>query len=260
MAIDVRQALRDGFDDIAGVRGGIFLVAFALFSTASLPVHQTLNRDLNEWVAELSPQEVPVPPTPLAQDLSVPALLGALAVIFVGAELLRLVAIRSFASDSPAAIPTDEVTEGLGRTVFVLLVTSLIVQVLVYGGIGAFVIPGLIAAALTVFVRQAVLLDGDGVLDAFRTSISIVTANVIQVLLIMVVLIILSVVIGIPTVFMDPTNVIRPVVGTLLGSIVTVYGIAVITRAYQQDWEEEESDEPIDADGLDEEESLADGA
>lgn len=246
MAINARRALSEGLDDVASARGVVLYVAFALYTIATLPIHQTLTRDLNEWVvevAELSTDQFAIPPTPLALDVGLPVLLAGLAVVFLVGEFLRIVAVRAFASDSMETLPTDEITEGLGRTFGVLLVASLAVQVVVYGGLAVFIIPGLIAAVLTVFVRQAVVLDGDGVLEAFRSSVSTVTDNVGQLLLLLIVLLVLSFVIGLPTVFLAPEAAARPIAGAVLGTAVTLYGIAVITRAYQH------ADEPADGPG-----------
>lgn len=243
MAIEAVTALREGAEDLASARGVVLYVAFTIFSVVTLPVHQTLTRRMTQWfveVAEVPQDQVVVPETPLALDIAVPVLVAALAVVFLVAEVLRLVAIRSFASDSTETIPMDDVTHRLLPTFVILLIVSFLVQLAVYGGLAIFVIPGLIAAVLTVFVRQAVVLDDSEVIEAFRTSISIVTDNVLPVLTLLLGLLIFSFVIGIPTTLLAPDSVVRPLASAVLGTIVTVYGVAVLTRAYQQAGEDDD--------------------
>lgn len=254
MAIDAGAALRRGADDIASARGVVIYLVFAAFTLASLPIHQTLNREMTEWLADvagLTAEDVGMPATPLALDVNLLVVGAALVAIFLIAEAIRLVAIRSFASDSPSTIPTDEVGEGWRRTYGVLLLASIVVQVLVYGGMVVFIIPGLIAGVLTLFVRQAVVLDGEGVLESIKTSISIVTTETAQTLALLVALIVLSMVAGAPTLVLAPESVTAPLLGAVLGTITTVYGVAVLTRAYQQaDTDAEETGEALGPDDL----------
>lgn len=254
MAIDAGTALREGFDDLASARGVVFYVAFTVFSVATLPLHQTLTSEMNRLIVEVGqipPDQLAAPATPLALDVSLPVLAAGLGVVFVVAEALRLVAVRAFASESSETIPMQVVTRRLLPTYGVLLAASLLVQVAVYGGLAVFVIPGLIAAMLTLFVRQAILLDDEGVLDSFRTSISIVVDNVLHLVLVLIALIVGSFVIGIPTILLEPESVARPIAGAILGTVLTVYGIAVFTRAYQQAVESEDDDRPPGPDDLD---------
>lgn len=237
MSIDVGRALREGADDLLSARGAALYVLFAVFAVASLPVHQTLIEQLYEWIMQVpgvSPDQLVVPPTPLALGVDLSVLVAALAVIFVVSEMLRLVAVRSFASESPGAIPTGDVTENFGRTFLVLLLASVLVQALVFGGVVLFVVPGLIAAVLVVFFRQAVLLDDDGVLGALQTSVSTVVDNVLEVVAILVTLIVVGFVVGIPMIVLPPESVARSIVGAFLGAVPTVYGVAVVTAAYLQ--------------------------
>lgn len=254
MTIDAGAALRQGYDDLASTRGAVVYLLFAAFTLASLPFQQTLTRETTRVLVEFADvptDQVTVAPTPLALDIDPTVLAGALAAIFLVGEALRVVGIRSFASESDRPIPTAEVTAGGPSTYAVLLVTSLVVQVAVYGGIAALVIPGLIAAVLTVFVRQSVLLGDEGVVGAIKESVSIVVDETVPVIAVLAALIGISLVAGVPTLFLDPATVASPLVGALVATIVTVYGVAVVTRAYQQATETDDAvSEPLDADDL----------
>lgn len=254
MAIDARKALRRGAAELATVHGVALYVVFTVFAVLTLPIHQTLSAEMSRiflGFADASPGQLPTPATPLALDLSIPMLAAALAGVFVAAEALRLVAIRSFASESPRVDTHGRDTAELLGTYVVLLLASISVQVLVYGGLLAFILPGLIAAVLTVFVRQAVVLDDAGVVGSIRRSIDVVIAEFVPVSLLLVVLLALSFVIGMPASLFGTESVAGQVVGVGLTTVITVYGIAVITAAYQQvDLDEDAGNEALDADDL----------
>ena len=237
MPIDARETLRTAADDLASARGVVLYVVFLLFALASLPIHQTLTQQMTQWfieVADVPPDQIALPTTPLALDVDPIVLVGGLAAIFVVAELLRVLAIRSFASTATDAIPMDEITTGGIRTLLVLLAASVIVQALVYGGLVLFIIPGLIFAVLTLFVRQAVLLGDAGVVGSIKESIGIVVDETVPVILLLAAVFVLSFVVGIPTTLLNPELVVTPIASVIFGTIVTVYGVAVFTRAYQQ--------------------------
>ena len=245
MSIDARETLSKAADDLASTRGVVLYVVFLLFALVSLPVHQTLTQEMTRWfveVAEVPPDQIAIPTTPLALDVDPIVLAGALAAIFVVAELLRVLAIRSFASTASDAIPMDEITAGGFRTLLVLLAASLLVQVLVYGGLVLFVIPGLIFAVLTLFVRQAVLLGDAGVVGSIKESFRIVVDETVPVILLLAAVFVLSFVVGLPTTLLNPELVVTPIASVLFGTVVTVYGVAVFTRAYQQAGSEDAAD------------------
>lgn len=236
MAIDVRGVLAAGAGDLATARGVVLYVLFTVFALASLPVHHTLTRAFYAWtreVAGMSPEELPVPPTPAALEISAVVLALAIVVMFFVSEVLRLLAVRSFASESAATIPRGDVTRRFGPALLALLAASVVVQTLVYVG-AALILPAVATIFLTVFVRQAILLDDEGPIEAIRTSISITTDEPVSVVGLLVALFAISFLVGIPTLFLPPGTVTTAVAGIVIGTSVTVYGIAVVTRAYEQ--------------------------
>lgn len=236
MAIDVRGALAAGAEDFATARGVVLYVLFTVFALASLPVHHTLTRAFYAWTQEfagMSPEELPIPPTPAALEMSVVVLAAAVVVMFLVSELLRLLAVRSFASESAATIPREDVARRFGSAFLALLAASVVVQTLVYVG-AALILPAVATLFLTVFVRQAILLDDEGPIEAIRTSISITRDDPVSVVGLLVALFAISFLVGIPTLFLPPGTVVTAVAGIVIGTSVTVYGIAVVTRAYEQ--------------------------
>lgn len=265
MSIDVGRALREGADDLTSARGALLYVLFALSALVSLPVYQTLNRMMTDYVIGLAAaqqiaesldttvEELFGVATPLAVDVGVPILAGGLLVAFVVSEAVHFVAIRAFASDSDATLPTEDITSNVGRKLVVLLIASFVVQVLVFVGLGVFVLPGLIAAVLVVFVRQAVVLSDAGIIGSVRKSGSLVLDNPFQVLAILVALLVVGFVVGIPTMFVPLGTVPFSVLSALLGAVGTVYGVAVVTEAYRQVEDGETATGPPGPDDLDRE-------
>jgi len=254
MAIDARAALRRGAADLATVHGVSLYVAFAVVAVLTLPINQTLTAEMSSFfvdVANVPAEQVLRPATPLAIELSLPLLAAGLVVTFLVTEGMHLFAIRSFASDGLVIAPAGGADGNLLMTYVTLLLASLAVQVLVYAGLFLLVIPGLIAAVLLVFVRQAVVLKDLGVRDAIRRSITLVRDAIVPVTLLLIVLLVLSFVVGSPAALVDPETIPGQVLSVVLGSVTTVYGIAVVTAAFQQAEIEEPSTGALDADDLD---------
>lgn len=246
MTLDAGRVLRDAADDLVSPRGAVLYVALAVVSLVSLPIYQTLSNELGEWMVslevsqqlasqlEMTPEELFLPAAPLALDVGLPILVVGLAATFLLSEGVRLVAIRAFASASDRVLPTAAVTRNFLPTFAVLVVASLLVNVAVYGGMVLLILPGLVAAVLVVFVRQAVALDGDGPIAALRRSASLVLDHPVSVLLLLVALVVLGFLLGLPAAVVPPTEPVQPILSAVIGAVPSVYGIAVFTRAYGQ--------------------------
>ena len=120
----------------------------------------------------------------------------------------------------------------LARLVDVVL-ASLLLTVIVAIGMVFFIIPGLVAAFFLVFTLPAVLLDGQGAIDALRRSATLVKENVGPVLGLIVGAILAAVVSGI----ISRIFTLVPIIGHLAAAVVSgaliSYVTVVAVRIYQ---------------------------
>lgn len=165
---------------------------------------------------------------PLGIDLG--AAVGLVVVLPFVNELIFLVAIRVLAATegTSAGFPMDAITGGLGIAYLRMVVADIIVWVTVAVGM-LLIIPGVVLMILFVFVRQAIVLDGDGVVEALSNSAGLARENLGAAVVIWVVGILLT------GGLLSASSVI-PVAGLLtVGyAVVSIYTVALTTVAYQQ--------------------------
>ncbi|MFC6863629.1 hypothetical protein ACFQGE_09150 [Halomicroarcula sp. GCM10025817] len=239
MTLRVGAALADGLDDLLSRRGVTVLGVFLVYSLLNTVLWQSASPAIDRSLAAVLPGATRAPPavptqSPLALDLSLGAVFALLVVLFAAGELLRILAIRLFASEADVFDPA--VTADLGPTMVTALVAAVLTAVAVALGTLVFVLPGVVLALLFFFVRQEIALNDSGVLEAIRESIRLVTDNAVPVLALAAVLFVLGVVVSLPLqlVGIPGQSLAVTLVTTALSQLVTVFGIAVVTSAYRR--------------------------
>ncbi|MBX0295029.1 hypothetical protein [Haloarcula nitratireducens] len=247
MSLSIGAALRNGFDDFASEKGALFTAVFVLLGIANAVFSQTFSVALYERLFDFIPttpenqaqleqaRQAVVEQAPLSLGTSLAAALLGLFVLFLVAEVLRIVAIRAFGDDAGSPLP-DDATRALGSTALTAILAAILTGIVVAIGTVLFVIPGIVAVVLFAFVRQEIALNDSGVIESIRNSVGLVTDDALAVTGLLVVLVLLGIVVGLPlTLVPVPLSpVVTLAVNTIIGQLVAVYGIAVLTDAYQQ--------------------------
>jgi len=245
MALEIDTALREGFDRTVSRNGLVLIGVFVGFGLVNLVVTQSLTTAVQQLLeAELASLPEPArtevmrdldTPQPYAVDISLPTAAGLVLVLAVIAEALRIATIRAFASGVTHRLPTAEMTANLPFATLNGVVAGLLAMLAV--GVSAifFLIPGIYVALSLLFVRQEIALEGKTVLDALRDSWVLTGGDRWELLGLGVILLVISLIATSPgslLTFLDRTTGI--VLSTVMGSVVTVFSIAVVTRAYGQ--------------------------
>lgn len=243
MALQIGQAFTDGVDELLSERGLLFVAAFVLLGLINAVIGQSLairavERLLQQLPESAETQEAITEMTsqfPLALDLPIAVAGVLLVVVFVVGLALRLVAIRAFASESSEPLP-DDATDNLVSVVLIAIVAGILTGIATLIGTLLLVLPGLVLAFLFLFVRQEIALNDSGVIESIRNSMGLVIDNPLELFVIVLGLIVLGLVVSLPFQVLGSVlpATITTVLSTILSQTVGVFGIAVVTSAYQQ--------------------------
>lgn len=243
MSLDIGAALSNGLDRTfkrnALVLMGVFLVVGLVSTVAS----QTMNAGM---MGEFPPTDTGgVPPgfpgagdgtaSPLALPVPWPVAALVSLLMAVVAEVARIVAVRTLVSDETEEIPDEFVRHNIGLATVNSFVGNVIATVLIAIGLLFFIVPGIFLALSFFFVRQEVAVADKNFIDALADSWSLASGDRIELLGLAIILAVIGLVVGSPTAalfFLSPAA--GAIVGVVLGSITTVFGIAVAARAYDQ--------------------------
>lgn len=264
MSVDVGQCFRNGLQGTFSARGivvGLLLLAVGL---ANLIVGQSISRHVQEWLFSQimggGPQQQEAlsqagANLPFALDVSIPVILALAFALLLAGELVRLIAIRLFASDAAEALPVDDVADEFGPAALKALVLGGAVAGLV-GVVSVIPLLGTIVgwAIVLVFVylRQVIALEDRGWSDTLSRSFELFMEDPIPIAGILIALGLSSLVVasGIPlaiTFFvldgptaaaagsaLESPQSLTTLLGVVLGVVFQVLGIAVVTDAYEQ--------------------------
>lgn len=243
MAFQVTDAFREGFDGIASERGAVLAAVYVLLGL----VNTVLTQTALEGAIRTAVDVYDVPPdafreaggigalAPLSLGVPLPVTAALLLVVAVIGFPVLVVTIRAFASESPELLPA-EATEGLAKATVLLFLTRLLAGIAIGIGTVLFVIPGLVLFVFFYFAEQEIALNDAGVVEALKNSLDITTDNALGVVVLIVALFFLGVAVGIPLTLLSgvlPTAV-GQVLSSTVSAVVTVFGIATVTNAYQQ--------------------------
>lgn len=243
MSLSIGDALSDGLRWTASRNGVALLIAFGVFQVFNTVVGQSFTKI---WLGEFGT----TPPNaatgssfpgglagalPFAVDLPLALVAGLFVVSALLAEGLRILGIRLFTADQTTSITAPGLREGILLATGNGVVGGLLASIAIGIGSVALVAPGVFVAVSLFFVRQEIALEGRNAIEALSESWSLTKGNRVEVFGLGAVLFVVGLVASSPTTvlyFLSPTVAI--VLGVLIGTVVTVFGIAVATAAHQQ--------------------------
>jgi len=259
MSLDIGGAFGDGLTRLSSRAGVVLAVAFAVVALASAVVSQTLQVEgfeaLLEAIRSSSPSELGVSQaeydtqletlssqvdttrenSPLAVDVPLSVAGAALLAVAVVSEAVSIVAVRAFATEEPAAVGLDDVTDGLARATLQGFLGGIVVWGLVIVGSVLLLVPGLFAATVFFFFRQSVALDDETLIDAMAASYRITAGNRMNVFALALLVVVVSQLNVVGSLVIGPVS---PTAGTLvaavIGGVLAAFGAAVVTQAYLQ--------------------------
>lgn len=245
MSLQIDEALREGFQRTISRNGLLLVGAFLVFSLLNLVVSQSLFNALEPVLLEqLSslPQESFDQfrqsfdePRPFAIGIPYTVGLALVIVAAVVAEGLRIVSIRVFAAEETGSFPGATATHRIVAATINGVVAGILVNLAVGAGLILLLVPGIFIALSFFFVRQEIAVANKNFVDAMRDSWALTGGNRWELLGLAVILFVIGFVANSPSIvlgFVSPLA--STVVGTAIGSVTTVFAIAVTTRAYEQ--------------------------
>lgn len=158
-----------------------------------------------------------------------------LAVVAGGLSLVAAGVVIVMARDALAGRepqPGDALGVVMNRFVDVL-VASLIAMGAVGLGVLLLVVPGIVAGFFLIFTLPAVLIDGDGALDAVRRSCSVVSRNVVPVLGLLGGFVLVTILLVVAAKILGLVPLLGQLVSALLFGVFVAYMTVVVVRVYQ---------------------------
>lgn len=243
MSLQIGDAIKDGFERTISQNGLVLIGVFLAFSAANTVLSQSLSLATQQYFQQFSTQaaQQPVPggfgaaQTALALSLSLPVALVLTLVTMLLAEGLRIVGIRMFAPDETIPLTADSVRTGLPLAVLNGVVAGIIATILTYLGLLFLIVPGVFIALSLFFVRQEIALQNKNFIEALLDSWELSSGNRLELFGLGVLVFAISLLASSPAIvlfFLSPLPAF--LLGTVTSAITTVFGIAVVTRAYQQ--------------------------
>jgi len=237
MSLQIGDAVRDGFRRTVRRNGLVLVGAFVGFGLINAVVTQSLTAAVTDLTARsgtaAQPQLFPSP-SALAIPISLPVALVLVILFAFVAEAFRVVAVRVFAGPETATIP-DDATSDLPATVLNSFVANVVTAVGVTIGLVLLVFPGVYLAMALLFVRQEVAIGGDNAIDALSTSWTRTKGNRLSLFALALVLFVVGLGASAPGFLLQLVSpTVGTVVSTVLTGVVSVFGIAVVTQAYEQ--------------------------
>ena len=238
MSLDVARAIQVGLGRLATPLGGRIVLLFLGIRFVSTVGSQTLVAANRAVMAEL-PSRPPIPigpeTTPLALPISLGPAIGLTLLVSLLAEAAHIVAIRFVVAERPAAVGIDRLTRGLPAATIRGFLAGIVAGVGVLLGLAALVLPGLFLMVSFAFVRQEIAIRDASVIDALADSWSLTAGNRTDVLVVLAVVFGVGVLASVPSILLPELS---PIGGSLLivglSTLSTVFGLAVISRAYAQ--------------------------
>lgn len=264
MSVDAGESFRNGLRETFSARGIVVGLLLLVTAVANLFVQQSISRHVQEWLFGLITdggvqQRELMAQTgtnlPFALDVGIPVLIASTFAFLLVNELIRLVGIRLFASESDEPIPVDDVAENFGSAAVKMLVlggllslaVTLIGIVPIIGAVVSWVL-----LLLFVYLRQVIALEDESWFETVSRSIDLFTADPLPIAAVLFVLGLLGFLAaaGVPFVLglaiidnggatatgsiLENPQALTSLLGVVLGVIFQVLGIAAVTDAYRQ--------------------------
>lgn len=243
MSLRIGDALKDGFERTATRNGLVLIGVFLVFSAVNTVLSQSLSLATQQYLQQFSTQATQqtgagsfgAAQTALAVPIPLPAALVLTLATMLLAEGLRIVGIRMFAPDETLPVTANSLRDGLPVAVLNGVVAGTIATVLTYLGFVFLIVPGVFIALSLFFVRQEIALQNKNFIEALRDSWELSGGNRLELLGLGVLIFVISLLASSPATvlfFLSPIPAL--LLGIVTSAVTTVFGIAVVTRAYQQ--------------------------
>jgi hypothetical protein len=254
MSLDIGAAIRDGASRLTTRSGALLFVAFLVVGVLSAVATQSLNVALFESLVELAesgpgsdaadPAQVDAlreqlrgarEGSPLA--VGIPAGAAAALALLLGlvAEAVTLVAVRVFVADRTAELSGALVRRNLGWATLNGFLGGIVVAVVVAIGLVFLLLPGVFLYVSFLFLRQEIAVEDENFIDALVGSWRLSKGNRFELFGLAVIVVLVSLVAFVPGLVLAGF---APLVGTAVGlvvsPVVTLFGVAVVSRAYAQ--------------------------
>jgi hypothetical protein len=256
MALRITDALQNGLRRTVSREALGLIVVFLAFQSVSTVVTQSFNRRLFQEFGATTTEGAAAAPfgmagtggaLPFAVNLPLAPLVGGLLVTVVLAEALSILGVRMFARETTVSVSTASLRDGLLLATLNGVAGGILTWVATGVGTLLLIIPGVFVAVSLFFVRQEVAIADKNFISALTGSWALTRGVRLKVFGLAVLLTIVNLIAGSPAVvlfFVDPA--VALVIGVVLGSVVSVFGLAVVTRAYAQLRDHTESTPPAD--------------
>jgi hypothetical protein len=281
MALDIGRALRDGFDRTTARNGGILAAVFVVFGIVNALVGQSLGR---VWIEGFLDDLAENPPSlegtdlttaefqdlitetrdslaemlPLAEltGLSLAELLGLALILAFVAETIRIVTVRVFVRSDTESIPRELVTRNLPLAVLNGFVGGIVAGVLI--GIASLflLLPGIFVAISFLFFRQEVATADKNFIEALSGSWALTSGNRIELFVLVLILVVIAPIVSLVIGLLGSSTPVA-LLNTAVTSVVLVYTVAVVSRAYDQ-LRSERAGAPVADTAPDEDDEFAD--
>lgn len=238
MSLNVSRAIREAAYRTVSRNGAIFVLVFALLGTLSTVVTDSLLLLVDSFAGEVEGAEPVGVPTPLGLPLSgsVIVLLG-LAWLLANAAA-SVVAMRVLVSDQVETIPDDMLSRRLTRATVNDVAAEVVAAVMIGIGLLLLVVPGVFLAICFYFSRPLIAVEDRSFVDALAESWRLTRGHRLRVFALLVIVALVGLAVSIPATLVSGLFAAAPavgaVIGIVLGAVTTVFGLAVVARAFVQ--------------------------
>lgn len=215
-----------------------------MFQTANTVIAQSFNRQLFGELDGATAEQMAATPfgppgvtgsLPFVADLPLALLAVGIVATVVLAEALRILGVRMFARATTASLSTASIRSRLLLATLNGVVGGIITTVATGFGVLLLVVPGIFVAVSLFFVRQEIAIKNKNFVDALAGSWALTRGHRVDVFGLAVLLFFINLLASSPaTVLFFINPAVATVLGVLVGSVVTVFALAVTTRAYAQ--------------------------
>ncbi|WP_192918503.1 hypothetical protein [Salinigranum salinum] len=247
MSLDITKALSDGLSRTLERNGLVLMLVFLVFGLIDSVAGQTLSaaatRVLQRQLDQLPPDAVAGPTalpgaeqTPLALPVPLSVAFVLVVVLAFVAEAIRIVAVRTLVSDETASIPREFVSRNIVVATLNGFVGGVVVLILVGVGLLFLIVPGIFLAISFLFVRQEIAVEDENFLDALAASWELTSGHRLELFTLALVVFVVGVFVAAigGLVGLAGPPILATLVGLVLGVVTTVFGVAVVSRAYVQ--------------------------
>lgn len=256
MSLNVSTVVREAAGRTISRNGVVFVAVFAALGALSAVVTDSAFLLLDSLATEVEgaqPVDVPAP-LGVAMPGSVVLLLGLVWLLANAAA--SVVAMRVLVSEHVDTVPDDLLSRRLTRATMSDIAAEIVAAVLIGIGLLLLVVPGIFLAVCFYFSRPLIAVEDRGFVDALAESWRLSRGHRLRVFALLVIVVLVGFAVSVPTTLVSALFAGAPAVGSVLGivlgAVTTVFGLAVVARAFAHLREDEPETERADEGANDE--------